>query len=184
MWPLAGPPREVWLHAGVVCAIAWGFAGYNGYVQLPPRHPWRMRDYDEIPVEVHGGLTFGHHRSIENREFGLRREGRTAADTGGWVGFDTMHAWDHWPDDELPMPAQRINRETVMYRQLMREMHTGDRFTVTWTLERLRAEVEHLAEQIGQVPPDRPAEWAKRRRLATTLRQRERRARRHQRSRA
>jgi len=33
----------------------WG----NGYVLLPPSHPYYGFDYDNIGVYVHGGLTFG-----------------------------------------------------------------------------------------------------------------------------
>ena len=33
--------------------------GYaNGYVALPKDHPWYKVGYDNIPVKVHGGLTF------------------------------------------------------------------------------------------------------------------------------
>jgi hypothetical protein len=53
----------------------------NGYVIVPESHPWFGKDYDEIEVEIHGGLTYGCH------------EGR--------VGFDTAHAWDDWSYEAL-----------------------------------------------------------------------------------
>ena len=50
---------------------------YNGYVSLPPEHPWHGVSYDDIPVEIHGGLTYS--RMEEAR----------------WViGFDTCHLDD------------------------------------------------------------------------------------------
>lgn len=33
--------------------------GYaNGYVAVPPEHPYHGKDYDKPLVDVHGGLTF------------------------------------------------------------------------------------------------------------------------------
>ena len=32
---------------------------YSGYVVIPQGHPFYQMDYSDIPVEVHGGLTFG-----------------------------------------------------------------------------------------------------------------------------
>ena len=32
----------------------WG----NGYVLLPPEHPWNGKDYDSIYCNIHGGLTY------------------------------------------------------------------------------------------------------------------------------
>ena len=46
-----------------------------GYVKLPEGHLCRDMDYDDIPIEVHGGLTYG---PSEN----------------GWVGFDCGHCYD------------------------------------------------------------------------------------------
>ena len=59
------------LHIG-----GWG----NGYVGLPFWHPWYKLGYDDIPVDVHGGLTFSN----------LDEE------TDLWIiGFDTNHGGDN-----------------------------------------------------------------------------------------
>ena len=56
--------------------LGWG----NGYVGLPKWHPWFGMDYDNIPVIVHGGLTYAN----------LYEE------VGLWViGFDTHHYQDN-----------------------------------------------------------------------------------------
>lgn len=52
----------------------------NGYVQLPTNHPYYSRDYDNIPAQAPGGLTFSNN---------------------GVVGFDTGHAFDVWTNEEL-----------------------------------------------------------------------------------
>lgn len=61
----------------------WG----NGYVNLPKGHKYYGVYYDEIPVDVHGGLTF----SEQIGEY--------------WtVGFDTAHSGDtsnYWTFDKV-----------------------------------------------------------------------------------
>ena len=53
----------------------WG----NGYVGLPFWHPWYKWNYDEIPIKIHGGLTFS---MLDDN-------------TDLWViGFDTNHGGD------------------------------------------------------------------------------------------
>jgi hypothetical protein len=59
-----------------IMEVGWG----NGYVGLSKWHPWYKIQYDDIPVDVHGGLTFG--------EFD--------DETGLWIiGFDTAHHKDN-----------------------------------------------------------------------------------------
>lgn len=89
----------------------------NGYVQLPEGHPWldgeKYEDDWNIPAEVHGGITF---RDRDNR----------------WVGFDTAHGGDHWPQFG---PAS-----DWVLRFYNEDLHQ-------WTPEELVAEVDSLAEQ-------------------------------------
>jgi hypothetical protein len=60
--------------------FGWG----NGYVKIISGHPYYMLPYDEIGVNVHGGLTFG--ELIEPNDKFLPE--------GYWVGFDTSHYSD------------------------------------------------------------------------------------------
>jgi hypothetical protein len=53
----------------------------NGYVLLPLNHQYENMDYNDIPVTVHGGLTY------------------KAKEEDGWViGFDTGHRGDFVPN--------------------------------------------------------------------------------------
>lgn len=76
---------------GVEAGIVWAtcnaplYGAVNGYVQIPDGHPWAGLDYDEIDVEVHGGLTYG--------------------GSNGWVGFDALHCGDNWPGSPRYTPA-------------------------------------------------------------------------------
>ena len=58
----------------------WG----NGYVRIVEGHPFYGMNYMDIPVNVHGGLTFGDN-IMDNNRF----------PDGYWVGFDTAHYGDN-----------------------------------------------------------------------------------------
>ena len=71
-----------------VMHYGWG----NGYVGLPSWHPYYKIDYNEIPIDCHGGLTYGH----------------LDEDDDLWViGFDTAHS----DDDKIKWPKERVQEE-------------------------------------------------------------------------
>jgi len=66
----------------------WG----NGYVRIIEGHPFYDKGYENIPVNVHGGLTFSEH-IIDNEKWS----------DGYWVGFDTAHYGDNQTNWTLNM---------------------------------------------------------------------------------
>lgn len=123
---------EQWEAHGVKCRTVWGPGPWvNGYCQLPEGHPARgMKPgdpglNDALIVDVHGELTYG-------------------PDTEGWVGFDTAHGWDFWPEEELK--GHKYSTAYTKLRDLIR--HDPDRRT--WTMEAMRREVEYLARQLRE----------------------------------
>ena len=55
------PDREEFVHAELPCLILRGpMKALCGYVGVPPSHPVYQKSYNDINVEVHGGLTFSH----------------------------------------------------------------------------------------------------------------------------
>lgn len=74
----------------------WG----NGYVALPKDHKYYGVDYDSIPVDIHGGLTF----SDEWQDW-MPEEFKDC-----WiVGFDTAHYGDNHT-------KQEVENETIHLR--------------------------------------------------------------------
>ena len=54
------------------------------YVQIPKIHPyWNFKDYDELPIEVHGGLTFAGEQPYMDNNF--------------CIGWDYYHFDDYNP---------------------------------------------------------------------------------------
>jgi hypothetical protein len=79
----------------------WG----NGYVLIPEGHPLHGVHYDNIDVNVHGGLTFSELVDIDlAKKMHLEQE-----DIGSWcVGFDTAH----WNDTIEKWPERAVVAET------------------------------------------------------------------------
>lgn len=82
-----------------------GFA--NGYVAIPPGHPWHSECYDDIDVSIHGGLTFSQSGSVEFMDITLPEE------IHNWwiIGFDTAHYGDNlsnWTKEAVEEEANRL----------------------------------------------------------------------------
>jgi len=97
------PPKEStirnWEAHGLKCAVAMGTTSYCGYVHVPEGHADERKHYDDVNVEIHGGLTF-----------------RCKAKEGGsWFGFDTAHAgdWIGFAGSDLEMPGRIWTEEDV-----------------------------------------------------------------------
>jgi hypothetical protein len=79
--------------------FGWG----NGYVLLPYNHPFYGVHYDDIGVDIHGGLTFSDYFDIKrfpvwiaDREIGgdITMETYKKFDRYWIIGFDTAHCDD------------------------------------------------------------------------------------------
>ena len=68
------------------------FYGVNGYMRIPEGHPWRDLTYAEINRRV---------RESDTERFDGGAWELTFKN-GAWIGFDTQHAWDSWPDMSFP----------------------------------------------------------------------------------
>lgn len=119
----------------------------NGYVEIPPQHPWSVKpDLTRAQIVIHGGVSYARH---EYPGFGKAHKKTRAL----WVGFDTGHSGDLAPGITRFAPSLR-NMPGYTYKDL------------NWVLERCRT----LAEKIAVEPA-----WRARRKAlphAKTRRQR------------
>lgn len=82
----------------------------NGYVGIPHSHPLNGVDYDEIDLDIHGGLTFS--QEIE----------------GLWVlGFDTAHFGDNKDNCDLEYCRNEVIRLAEQLYELRDKSLDGDR---------------------------------------------------------
>lgn len=125
------PNRQEFEHAGLKCLILRNpeLFHLNGYVALPKGHPWYGKGYDDIDVEVHGGLTFAREGNGHEWERGY-----------WWVGFDCAHAWDL-----VPQILELVGRGPGPHE-------TYRNFAY------VRGEIQSLAEQLAKVKQRSEAE--------------------------
>lgn len=95
--------------------------GYaNGYVAVPPEHPYYGKDYDDVPVEVHGGLTYGTVAGcsavLDGAEF---LEGDHIPENWTVFGFDTCH----YDDSLASWPRERCIEETLKLQRRIEVCH-------------------------------------------------------------
>lgn len=55
---------------------------YCGYVLVPRYHSYYEKDYNDIEINCHGGLTYSSHSLLETEY------------PGWWIGFDCAHGGD------------------------------------------------------------------------------------------
>lgn len=156
VWPpqFATQPLRAWTHRGVLCAVAHGGMSINGYVCIPPDHPWRaLTSYDDLPVSVHGGLTWGPERVSEPitwEDVTLpAHPGKTWDEVRGWVGFDTGHGGDWWSDEALAEAGVVLDERMRRSRELIGKLGSAFGRRIDWTLPLLMEETTRLADQVA-----------------------------------
>jgi hypothetical protein len=106
--------ENTWLPS-LYSSHGWG----NGYVIIPKGHPDHGKDYDDIEVDVHGGLTFS--KALEDLKDWPCGDAIGEAEEGGWVvGFDTAHSGDtieNWPKEE-------VEKETIRLMEQLQAKYT------------------------------------------------------------
>lgn len=129
------PDRVEWRDekTGLDCLILRnGLGALCGYVAVRPGHPWHGKGYDDVPAEVHGGLTYAD--ACHGRICHVPRPGEP--DNVWWLGFDAGHAWDLVPS-------------MTHWRRLMPKLASLDDSETYRTVEYMRAECERLARQVA-----------------------------------
>lgn len=103
--------------------LSCGYA--NGYVAVPPEHPYHGVDYDNLLVDIHGGLTFDAAASVINSSqntswHSLEFIGDAAQlPDDYWVfGFDTLHSGDSLET----WPRERCVEETLRLKEQLEKM--------------------------------------------------------------
>lgn len=100
--------------------------GYaNGYVAVPPEHPYHGKNYDDVPAEIHGDLTFdASAKEINNAISGNWRnlefigEEKELPDDYWVFGFDTLHCYDNITN----WPRERCVEETLRLKEQLEEL--------------------------------------------------------------
>ena len=99
--------KEITWFPAISLSHGWG----NGYVIIPKGHKLHGKQYDDIDVSVHGGLTFSESAS----ELDWPEIPEDSKD--GWVvGFDTCHYGDNqssWTKRAVQREAERLRKQLM-----------------------------------------------------------------------
>ena len=110
-----------------------------GYVGVPEDHLLFGEDYDNVDVDVHGGLTFSGRCREGQEETGIchiPQPGRP--DQVWWFGFDAAHAWDVRPEADALLASYGLSS------------FPHDPATEYRTVSYMQAECTRLAAQLQQ----------------------------------
>jgi len=116
------PDKRQWQDAetGLPCLIVRGPMGaLCGYVGVPEGHPAHGKDYGDIDVQCHGGLTFADscHGGEESRGICHKPEAGEP-DHVWWLGFDCAHSGDMYHMGITGMPLMDHGGYSV-YRNIV-----------------------------------------------------------------
>lgn len=129
--------EEDFIYKGFRCVVIGTALGHRcGYVGLPRGHKYYGEDYDDIPVECHGGLTYGRDNPnypVANNE-GLY-----------WIGFDCAHC-DDSKDYELLKVLGATEKENPFFFD--RPCDSGHR----WSKEEVIEELKRIVDQLKTDP--------------------------------
>jgi len=135
-----------WEHAGLKCTVVLAREGGHrcGYVRVGASHPAFGKDYNDVDVDVHGGLTFGAVEPCAHEN-----------GTGYWFGFDCAHCGDSFYapvfDESWGKEAKTSWLHHKKFSDEWREKH-GTSVADTehwWTEDEVVAETERLAVQLA-----------------------------------
>lgn len=104
---------------GAPCLIVRGPVGaLCGYVGVPEGHKYFGVEYDNVPVEVHGGLTYSNH--CTDHICHVPEPGEP--DHVWWLGFDCAHSEDMAPAIPVVCNGRYRYRDMDYVKREIREL--------------------------------------------------------------
>ncbi len=128
--------RLEWEYKGFPCLMRRNMeitGSWCGYVAVPPGHPAFEKGYDDVEVDVHGGLTYANH--CQGPICHVPAPGEP--DNVWWLGFDCAHGFDL-------SPRLEAFTQQIMGHKSFLGVHQH-----YWTAKEVRREVKSLADQLA-----------------------------------
>lgn len=144
------PDRAEWEHAGLPClAVRGPHGGWCGYAAVDPSHPLYQKYYDDVDVEVHGGLTYAN--KCQGHICHVPKPGKSKH--VWWFGFDCAHSGDFSPSygnryvgQGYPWPEKPYDHATAIAANDWRVDRYRDLAYVEGETCRLAEQLAKLAE--------------------------------------
>lgn len=129
------PDRIEWEYKGFPCLMIRNTevtGSWCGYVAVPPGHPAFEKGYDNVDVDIHGGLTYANHCQGDI----CHKPKAGEPDNVWWLGFDCAHGFDLSPRMEALMSKLVGSPSLVLFKGHY------------WTAKEVKVEVQALADQL------------------------------------
>lgn len=113
---LSEPNRVEFKYKGFDCLInrvIWerGAGHLCGYVAVKKEHPAYGKGYDDVAVDIHGGLSYSNKCSGEI----CHKVEDGEDDNVWWLGFDCAHYSDYIPGQANPFQGENDTYRTIEY---------------------------------------------------------------------
>lgn len=125
---------------GLKCAVLLQKTGHRcGYVGVPESHPLYGKDYDDVNITVHGGLTFSDNYS----DYPIETEEKT-----WWFGFDCAHCDDAMDFDSVIKEMPENTSYAIASKKIFESNPIPGQ--ILWTKDMVEKECEIVATQLIQ----------------------------------
>lgn len=123
--------EKEWECAGLKCVVIFVRQSHRcGYVAVPTGHPAWDKNSNDLPINVHGGITFAQRGGKKDRHFKDKNL--------YWFGFDCAHAGDKL------LGIERAFKHAKLPYLTKRKGHL-------WTLREVVAETKIMAKQLKEL---------------------------------
>ena len=123
-------------YKGYKCCVLFMPIGHRcGYVLVPHWHSQYGKNYRDIPIKCHGGLTYSSH-FLMGQEF-----------PSWWIGFDCAHAGDI-ADKESQIKYYGENEQNPFFSMLTFMLEGYDEFGTIKTLDFCEQECRNIVDQL------------------------------------
>ena len=121
------------------CCVLFQALGYRcGYVLVPYWHSQYEKNFDDIPIRCHGGLTYSSHDLM----------GQTSP--SWWIGFDCAHTGD-MPDRESQMKYFGDNEQDDFFNMLNFMSGNDTGFGTVKNLDFCIEECKNIVDQLREM---------------------------------
>ena len=107
-----------------------------GYIGLPQGHLLENKDYDEIDLEIHGGLTFA------SNGFHFKKDGYNY-----YIGFDCAHIYDGYDIETILKHNPNVD---IAFYELMNQYDVTTIKTTKFVINELENAVKQLLGEAAQ----------------------------------
>lgn len=125
-------------YKGFPCVVLFTNMGHRcGYVGLPMENKYYTQNYDDIPIDCHGGLTYASFYLSLQEETNL-----------WWIGFDTAHCFDK---SDFEKAKEYFKDEPEVMKSILFSEELNKRYDIGGEVRSLEYCIEECKNIVDQI---------------------------------